>query len=218
MGVLPSTPVAFLVENSGSMPAGPRLRARQKAFAVRTAASEVPEIRHTIKKRGALARRLRDPAQQQGVKIQGRAGGRIERTRSPRGLVFPGVISFPGEARTKMEKESRKEVAIEQGKRWSEDPDTLWTDGAALPSGVATAAVVGYVRPGIGESQMDRLHIESRGCPELRPEFRQTGRNRRRGATYGARVRSIRRYDLEGGYRSESFSLGAQSSAFDTEV
>lgn len=177
LGVLPSTTVAFLVENSGSMPAGPRLRARQKAFSVRTAASEVPEIRCTIEGRGALARRLRDLAQQQGVRIQGRSGSRIERIRMPKGLVFPGKISFLEEARTNIEKELRKKAAVEQGKRWSEDPDTLWTDGAALPSGVATAAVVGYVRPGIGESEPDRSYIEARGRPELRPEFRQTGRN-----------------------------------------
>ena len=69
LGVMQSTPIPFLMANAGSMPAAPRLRARQKAFAVRTAASENPEIRGKTTRGGPLSRRIRDLAQEQGIKI-----------------------------------------------------------------------------------------------------------------------------------------------------
>lgn len=102
--------------------------------------------------------------------------------------------------------------------RWSDNPHTLWTDGAALPSGVAAAAVVGYVEPRPEADQADRIEIRSAGLPELRPEFKSAGMIRSGGRTYGTATRSIAGTDQFGGFRSEAWSLGAQSSAFDAEV
>ena len=149
---------------------------------------------------------------------RGRTGGRIERVQASSGLFFPGTIATPPEARTDSEKEARDKAAIEEGKRWNEDPNTLWIDGSALPSGVAAAAVVGYVVPHLGEDAPNWRTIRSGGCPELRPEFKSAGRSRRKGVTYGLGTRSILVTDQEGGFRSEAWSLGAQSSAFDAEV
>ena len=82
LGVMQSTPIPFLMANAGSMPVIPRLQARQKAFAVRTVASESHEIRRTARRDSPLSKRIRDLAQEQGIQVQGGYEGRIERTRT----------------------------------------------------------------------------------------------------------------------------------------
>ena len=71
---------------------------------------------------------------------------------------------------------------------------------------------------GFGFGGDGKDEVTSRGSPESRPEFRSGRGTRRKGRTYGMTRRSIARTDEEGGFRSEAWSLGAQSSAFDAEV
>ena len=50
------------------------------------------------------------------------------------------------------------------------------------------------------------------------PEFKAAGEMRRSGKTYGMTTRSFAETDQRGGFRSEAWSLGPLSSAFDAEV
>ena len=129
---------------------------------------------------------------------------------------FPGDILIPPLVSSDEEKAERNQRALDEARRWEEDPNTLWTDGSALPSGVAAASVVGYVR---GDPEQDRschrrITIMSRG----RLGNGTVPKRRERGRTYQAMTRSIARVDGTGGFRSEAWSLGAQSSAFDAEL
>ena len=112
------------------------------------------------------------------------------------------------------QRKEQNQRAIAEAEQWERDPNTLWTDGSALPSGVTAAAVVGFVSPEPdGVTSRERL-ITSRGHAGGRPQ----GGVRRGGRTYGMATRSIVRTDGEGGFRSEAWSLGAQSSSFDAEL
>ena len=187
------------------MPAGPRLRARQKAFAVRTVASESAEIRKVAKRRGPLAERVRGLAEEQGIGVAGRPGGRVERVRAARGLFFPGRIRIPDREATGLQRDKTALEAIEEARKWENDPYTLWTDGSAFPSGVAAAAVVGYVEPRAGETRPERITETSTGGLEakIRNNRRRLGSRK----TYDMMTRSVTRSDSTGGYRSESWSL-----------
>ena len=152
LGVMQSTPVCLLMENAGSMPAAPRLRARQKAFAVRMASSDSAEIRKVAEQRGPVSERIRDLAREQGIGVARGQAGRVERTGAPGGLFFPGEITVPSSTPTDTEKEKRNHEALEQAERYREDPHMLWTDRLAFPSRVAAAAVVGFMEPGAAGS------------------------------------------------------------------
>ena len=216
LGVMQSTPIPFLMENAGSMPAGQRLRARQKAFAVRTVASESAEIRKVGMRRGPLAERIRGLAEEQGIGVAGRPGGKLGGVRAARDLLFPGEIRFPTREAADTPKDERHQEAIEEARRWENDPYTLWTDGSAFPSGVAAAAVVGYVEPRPGEIEPEQVTISSTGG--LRAMARNNRKKQRNSRTYNMMTRSVIRCDRAGGFRSESWSLGARSTAFDTEI
>ena len=198
------------------MPAIPRLRARQEAFAIRTVSSEVQSIRATASRGGPFADRIRDLAHFQGIGVEHRPGGRLERISTPGGLFSPGVIAIPSVARTAQQKQERNRAALEEARKWEEDPNTLWTDGSALPSGVCAVAVVGYLDQQATQSiELDRYTIPRRTVSSRPRIGRGRGRNRR---TYGEATRSVRILDGHGGFRLESWSLGSQASPFDAEV
>ena len=142
----------------------------------------------------------------------------MERMRTPRGLFFPGEIMIPSSTPADTEKEIRNRKALEKAKRlgWEEDPHTLWTDGSAFPSGVAAAAVVGFVEPATAEVGPECVTVTSGGSLGTRLK----GNRKRVGArkTYDMRTRSFVKRDSMGGFRGEVWSLGAQSMAFDAEV
>ena len=116
---------------------------------------------------------------------------------------------------TSLQRRERDRRAITEPARWKDDPHTLWTDGSALPSGVAAAAVIGFVNPTLNKgTNATGQSISRSGHSIILPR----GGNKRRGRDYGSSTRSIARKAEEGGYRSESWSLGAQSSSFDAEL
>ena len=88
-------------------------------------------------------------------------------------------------------REARHLEALTEAKRWEEDPHTLWTDGSALPSGVAAAAVVGYVEPGGAETSPERVSITSRGGLGTRLKNNRRSKGRR----YDMMTRSIVKRD-----------------------
>ena len=91
LGVLPSTPVAFLQAEGGSVPARARLDRRQGAFAIRLASSTSGP--HTGLLRTAtgsgLGHRLREWA---GPEVLGQ---KIESSRISMGISFPGCVELP---------------------------------------------------------------------------------------------------------------------------
>ena len=104
MGVLPSTTVAFLQAEGGSVPAEARLNGRQEAFAIRLAFRDGPQER-LLSVRAGLGSRLRDM-----VGIRNRE--EVEQVRCSKGQVFPGEVVLPREGRGK---EEREEVARQAG-------------------------------------------------------------------------------------------------------
>ena len=133
---------------------------------------------------------------------------------TPRGLFFPGDIEFPPRATQDDQKKERNRRALEEARKWEKDPNTLWTDGSAFPPRVAAAAVVGFVEPDPAGPSPGRVRITARRPPGAASR----GGIRARGTTYGTMTRSIARTEEGGAFRSEAWSLGAQSSAFDAEV
>ena len=180
LGVIRSTPVPFLIENAGSMPAGPRLMARQRAFVVRTIASESAEIRMVSEGRGPLAAKVRGLAQELGIGGSGKAGGVLERVRVARGLFFPGKIQCPVRGATDTPWDERHQRAVEEARKWEKDPCTLRTNGSAFPTGIAAAAVVGYMEPGPEGAKPERVSISSTGGLQSRI---RSGRRRQRNYT-----------------------------------
>lgn len=164
--------------------------------------------------KGSLSSRIRELAQEQGIKVQKGHGGVTERTTIPEGLSFPGDITLPSLGGPNSQEEERDRQVIEEAKKWEEDPYTLWTDGSGLQSGVSAAAVVGCVRPESDEFGHERVSITTRRQLVSRPK----GILERKGKTYGTTTRSIARSEGAGGYRLESWSLSAQSTAFDAEL
>ena len=91
-----------------------------------------------------------------------------------RGLRFPGTIDLPSpqgrDSAGKNEKKTRNERVVAEALRWSEDPQTLWTDGSSLPSGATAAAVVGYLSPGeegVGNRRFQALVERRSPFPDL---------------------------------------------------
>lgn len=137
LGVLPSTPVAFLQAEGGSMPAVARLDRRQEAFAIRLASrSEGPHGR-LLQSRVGLGLRLKEA-------IPEAERGRVEQINGSKGLVFPGGVDIPGEHVGKEEKEEGVSLAVEEAKKMSEDMDTIWTDGSRLEEGKVGAGIAWF--------------------------------------------------------------------------
>ena len=112
LGVLRSTPVSFLQSVGGSMPAETRLRFRQACYAGRLAGSESSEIQDITRGNGELAQRLRSAISRTRPQGTGEASIVVERTFTPGGLRFPGLIETPSVVNGEEEKEQRKKEAV----------------------------------------------------------------------------------------------------------
>ena len=112
MGVLSSTPVAFLQAEGGSVPAGARLDRRQEAFAIRLASTIPGPRRDLLQATSGLGRRLR-----------GRIGWdivdqEVEASSISLGRSFPGVVEIPSTGGGEEGKDERVRAAIEkEGKK-----------------------------------------------------------------------------------------------------
>lgn len=89
LGVLPSTPVAFLQAEGGSLPAQARLQKRQSAFAIRLASAQEGSHRGIICGKTGLGKRLQESLGS-GVKAR-----EVEKVVPSGGRVFPGGVLVP---------------------------------------------------------------------------------------------------------------------------
>ena len=192
LGVFGSTPIGFLEAIGGSMPAIPRLDARQAAYASRVMGSELPSTRQIAVGNTQLARRplaaVRSSGGDHDVPV-------LEQVRAPRGLRFPGSIVMPEMASGEEERTLRGEKAIRTAQFFETDTRAIWTDGSALPGGTCAAAVVGFVE-GFEDSDQDsnrvvRERVGLVGCGRRKKKKEKEDR------TYGQRFRSFRRYGSE---------------------
>ena len=218
LGVLRSTPVAFLEAIGGSMPAGPRPDMRQASYAGRVMGAESEGIRAIGKGRGALAGGLRESLRGTIDPDLPSETTRLEVTSPLMGLRFPGQIRIPEAVSGEQEKIERIRKAIDFAKDFESDPRSFWTDGSALPGGVGAGAVVGFVE-GYVETDPDRQRVVKEregivGCG------RRTGKPGRRGgeATYRGEFRSFIRFGSERGMRAEAWSLKGGVTVFDAEL
>ena len=132
LGVLPSTPVAFLQAEGGSVPAVARLQARQEAFAVRLASRDEPAD-GLLEAGTGLGKRLREMTE-----------GEAEKVRCSRGMVFPGVIAIPAVCYNDEDRRRVARDAEEEARSMEGDIDTIWTDGSRLDDGRVGAGVAWF--------------------------------------------------------------------------
>lgn len=197
LGALPSTPVAFLQAEGGSVAAVTRLDRRQEAFAIRLASGASPGPQASLLRGGSrLGGVLRERVG------QGTVDGRIETIRMSVGMHFPGVIEFPpadgGKGKEK-EKEERVEKAMEIGNRMEGDLDTIWTDGSKLEKGGVGAGVAWYEEV-TSSGQQEKVVFNRRG-------FGTAGRRREHTrVTHQDRHRSMER--ARTGWRRAGFGMG----------
>ena len=207
LGVLPSTPVAFLQAEGGSIPAEARLDGRQEAFAIRLASKEEPA--------DGLLRTATGLGSRLGGMIDGGGKGvvrRIEQVGCGRGLSFPGEIVIPAEYRGKRETKEAIEAAVARANDMETDTGTIWTDGSKLEDG----------RVGVGmawfEDPEDGTNDTNEKTEIARRDYRTAGQRREgRSETYLGGLCTIRR---NGGrrWRSDGFRLGGGQEAYDAEV
>ena len=223
LGVLRSTPVAFLQSMGGSMPAEARLQFRQACYAGRLAGSESASIRHITAGEGELARTLRGSLVGSEDLCPTRIDTIVERTLTPSGMRFPGVVDIPQQVRGEVEREQQRDRAIEFARSFIETEHTYWTDGSAYQDGVAAGAVVTHL---VDQDSSDdpltapRVSIGRRGAAEDRSRFwigkkRKRKRNER---TYKEKERSFVRFRCEGGLVAETWTLEGGATAFDAEL
>lgn len=199
LGVLRSTPIAFLEAFGGSMLVVPRLDMRQAAYVGRVTSAEAEGIRAIAPGGGALAVRLRGSLQDvlgPDQPTQSGEGVGIETTSAPRGLRFPGTIRIPGAETKTQTKEERANTAIEFARGFETDPRSSWTDGSALPGGVGAAAVVGFVEGHETDQLANRVIQKRVGTLENGLGSAATGKGKR-GKTYGQTFRSFRHIGSE---------------------
>ena len=217
LGVMKSTPVAFLESVGGSMPAVPRLQFRQACYAGRVAASEAEGIRDITAGCGELAQRLR--ASIPGGRAQDPAGlgPIVERTTPPRGRRFPGEIHLPSVDPGEDRKQERIDRAILFAREFETDDTAYWTDGSAFPGGVAAGAVATFVKRELLEGEIQRTKIVRRGTAgSERHNTRMEGKGRER--TYKGAARSIIRAGNEEGMRAEAWTIRGGATAYDAEL
>ena len=208
--VFGSTPVGFLEAVGGSMPAVPRMRMRQAAYAGRVSSASQPSTRQITMGRNPLAVRLREAI---GTNTGDTDGPDIERVGPSRGLRFPGNIILPEMATGEKERARHREKAIEVARSFETDTKTVWTDGSALPGGTCAAAVVRFVEgEGVSRRQENRVVVERKGI------LRRGERRARNLVTCGSRLRSFRRFDSERGFRAEPRSPEGGAVALDAKV
>ena len=200
LGVLPSTLVAFLQAEGGSVPAEARLNGRQEAFAIRLASRDGLQGQ-LLRVRTGLGSRLKNMV---GI---GR-GEEVEQVGCSRGLVFPGVVFLPGEDRGNEEKEEVARQAMIEANAMKENVDTVWTDGSRLENG----------RVGVGMAWYEKGDEEGTGSIMIRRRDSRRAGQRREGKqkTYPGEHRSMRR--TKDGWRSSGFRLGGGHEAYDAEV
>ena len=200
LGVPPSTPVAFLQAEGGSIPAEARLDGRQEAFAVRLASREGQQGR-LLQAGTGLGSRLRSAVGTENIE-------EVEQVGCGRGLVFPGVVAVPKEGRGSEEKEELARQAMTEANIRNRDLNTIWTDGSRLEDG----------RVGAGMAWYEKGDRDEEGNIEIRRRDNRTAGQRKEGKqeTYLGRHRSIRR--ARDGWRSGGFRLGGGHEAYDAEV
>ena len=207
LGVLPSTPVAFLQAEGGSVPAEARLNGRPEAFAVRLMSRDEPRdgLLRAGTGLGAMLRSLveRDERDEEGrKKIE-----RVERVECSRGRFFPGRIEIPEERRGE-EKDEAIKRAIAEANDMEEDTCTIWTDGSRLEGGEVGVGMAWF--EGTKEDTNERTETTRR-------DYRTAGQRREGGGeTYLGRRRTMR--SGKGGWRSNGFCLGGGHGAYDAEV
>ena len=199
LGVLPSTPVAFLQAEGGSIPATARLNRRQEAFAIRLSSTSGEPHGSLLRSRVGLGARLR------GAVPEAERGG-VERVGFSRGLVFPGEVVVPAEGRRSEDKEEGTKHAVDEARKMSGDMDTIWTDGSRLENGRVGAGIAWFEK---GEETTGRIEVARR-------DIRTAGQRREGGRTYHGRCRSLVRAGA--GWRSSGFGLGGGHEAYDAEV
>ena len=202
LGVLPSTPVAFLQAKGGSVPAVARLDGRQEAFAIRLASRDEPTD-GLLKAGTGLGKRLREVTESKGG---GREGG-VEQVRCSRGLVFPGLIAVPAVRHDKRDRKMVAEAAREDAMAMERDTDTIWTDGSRLEDGKVGVGVAWFEEPDGDTSERTTTR---------RRDYRTAGqrRNGQKGYLQGVRTMITNRP----GWRGGGFRMGGGHEAYDAEL
>ena len=195
LGVFPSTPVAFLQAEGGSVPATARLQGRQEAFATRLAAKKEPAD-GLLEAGTGLGKRLRDMTEQGTEKI-----------RASRGMVFPGVIAVPAICYNDEDRKIATRDAEEEATTMEGDVNTIWTDGSRLEDGKVGAGVAWYEEEGKNSG---------RQLISKRRDYRTAGKRREGQGGYLRGNRSIIAH--REGWRSDGFSLGGGHEAYDGEL
>lgn len=170
LGTLPSTPIAFLQAEGGSLPARARLDRRQESFAVRLASTVSGPHTHLLRATSGLGQRI-------SRMVPEAVGHEVEGIRVSLGR------SCPGE-----EKEKGIETSIRQAMEKERDPYTIWTDGSRLDDGRVGAGVAWYEE--VAEVR-ERVFIGRR-------DFRTAGQRKRRDhLSWEAQVRQGSRVWME---------------------
>ena len=194
-----------------------------------SAGSESADIRDITTGDGELARRLRSSLSSDGDLCPDRVDTIVERTLTPRGLRFPGLVDVPLAVTGEDEKERRNDRARAFASTFEETEHTFWTDGSAYPGGVAAGAVVTYL---VDQDMSDddpltapRVEVERRGivgnglCERGREgEKGNKKRRRKKEKTYKDSRRSFIRYRCEGGLVAEAWTLRGGATSFDAEL
>ena len=154
LGVLPSTPVAFLQAEGGSVPAEARLNGRQEAFAIRLASREEPSD-GLLRAGVGLGSRLRKM-------IDGARGGgdEVEQVRCDTCLVFPGRIVIPADCHGEKERSEAVRTAMAEAGAREEDVCTIWTDGSRLDDERVGVGVAWF--EGLAGDMSERIAIKRR--------------------------------------------------------
>ena len=217
LGVLRSTPVAFLESFGRSMQAGLRLQLRQACYAGRVMSSE-SEVRDIAKGRGEFARRLRSSMLDSDGQDPPEIVATGERTSPPRGLRFPGQITIPVTTSGEEAKKERVSRAITYARSFESNTETFWTDGSALPGGAGAGAVVGFVE-GYVETDPCKQKVEKKREGIVRSGRRVEKEGKRaKEKTHKGRARTFIRVGSERGIRAEAWSLKGGVTAFDAEL
>ena len=207
LGVLPSTPTAFLQASGGILGARACLDRRQAAFAARCAATGGKRGTVVVGGTGSMAGRLRVSL---GVKKE--ELGWVEEDGSGEGRTFPGEIHLPATVEEEQERMAAKERAIEEAEKiMKEGAEIVWTDGSRLEGGRGAGAAYCYLEN--TETTDGRIRHGRRAT--WRAES-QAQRHRQRW-TYGGREISTRE-STGPGYRGGSIHMGSRAEAFDAEI
>ena len=201
LGVLPSTPVAFLQTEGGSVPATARLDRRQESFAIRLASATSGPHTGLLRATSGLGHRISEMVPE--VREQ-----EIEDSRPSLGRSFPGVVDIMPVWRGE-EREEGIRMAIKEATEKEKGPNTIWADGSRLDDR----------RVGVGVAWYEKVTEEEEGKRIFfsRRDFRTAGQRRETSrGTYNGRYRSIGKSGS--GWRSAGFGMGGGHEAYDAEL